>query len=235
MAETRFVEMDHGDVNKRILAREVKADFRRVEAASLKVMTRFTSAESKRLFARFFGNLQLNCYFVSVVGAYRLPYDEVERIEATMRNTLVAVTDELNGAIDRAEGLFKLNGITNLATYDTKPMEVEAGIIASTGRRFLEMLGKVDQIIPLIQTLEIYEVITPREADMEVAAVKRLMRSVAGAARLAATKVTLRIKGIRFAEIDARYGRFEKIGGTSSEGQTILAKAAMAGRDVAGR
>lgn len=87
-------------------------------------------------------------------------------------------------------------------------MEIEVGIIASTGRRFLEMLNKVDQIMPLIQTLEIHEAITPRDADIRIVTIKRLVRSVAVASRGAATKVRLRMKEIGFAEIEAGYGRY---------------------------
>src|SRR5262245_43002996 len=47
MAEIDIVKHDQGGVNARILARENKADFRRVEAASLKVKTSFASAEGK--------------------------------------------------------------------------------------------------------------------------------------------------------------------------------------------
>ena len=45
MSEIQIVKVDQGAVNARILAKEAKADFRRVEAASLKMPTRFTSAE----------------------------------------------------------------------------------------------------------------------------------------------------------------------------------------------
>ena len=41
-------------------AKETKTDFRRVEAASLKMPARFTSAEGKRFFVRLFNTLQLN-------------------------------------------------------------------------------------------------------------------------------------------------------------------------------
>ena len=50
MSENLSVKVDQGGVNARILAKEAKADFRRVEAASLKMPTRFTSAEGKRFF-----------------------------------------------------------------------------------------------------------------------------------------------------------------------------------------
>jgi hypothetical protein len=47
MADLDFVKHDQGGVNARILARETKADFRRVEAASLKIKASFASAEGE--------------------------------------------------------------------------------------------------------------------------------------------------------------------------------------------
>ena len=53
----------------------------------------------------------------------------------------------------------------------------------SIGRRFLEVLGKLDQLMPLLQTLEIHEVITTQAVDMQRAALKRQVRDVANGAR----------------------------------------------------
>ena len=41
-ASTAIVKIDQGRVNERILSREIKTDFRRVEGASIKMMARFT-------------------------------------------------------------------------------------------------------------------------------------------------------------------------------------------------
>lgn len=183
MADTQIVKVDQGAVNDRILAKEVKADFRRVEAASVKMMTHFTSAEAKRLFVRFFSTVQLNAHFVSVIARTKLKHEDVERVEAALRERIESVTDDLNKAIDGAEALFKNNGITHSATYDTRPLELEVGIISSSGRRYFEVLHKLDQLMPLLQTLEIHEVITPRDADIQRAGFKRAIRGVAGTAR----------------------------------------------------
>ena len=45
MPDIQIVKMDQGGANARILAKETKADFRRVEAASLKMPVSFASAE----------------------------------------------------------------------------------------------------------------------------------------------------------------------------------------------
>lgn len=193
MANTQIVKVDQGAVNDRILAKEVKADFRRVEAASVKMMTHFTSAEAKRLFVRFFSTLQLNAHFISVIARTKLKHEDIERVEAALRQRLEAVTDDLNKAIDGAEALFKSNGITSFATYDTKPLELEVGIISSSGRRYFEVLAKFDQLMPLLQTLEIHEVITPRDADIQRAGIKRAIRSIAGSARNLATGLRRRM------------------------------------------
>ena len=81
MANVEIVKVDQGGANARILAREAKVDFRRVEAASLKIATRFSSAEGKRMFVRMFNTLQLNMHFSSVIARTRLDHDDIGRIE----------------------------------------------------------------------------------------------------------------------------------------------------------
>jgi hypothetical protein len=41
------------------------------------------------------------------------------------------------------------------------------GVLSSSSRRYLEILGKLDQLMPLLQTLEIHEVITQQAVDIE--------------------------------------------------------------------
>lgn len=183
MSDIEIVKMDQGGVNARILAKETKADFRRVEAASLKMPTRFVSAEGKRFFVRLFNTQQLNAHFISVIARTRLDHDDIAQVEAAIRTQMETVTENLNKAIDGAEALFKANGITSAATYDTVPLDVQVGVLSSSGRRFLEVLGKLDQLMPLLQTLEIHEVISAHQVDIQRAGLKRQVREVANGAR----------------------------------------------------
>jgi hypothetical protein len=183
MSDIEIVKMDQGGVNARILAKETKADFRRVEAASLKMPTRFTSAEGKRFFVRLFNTQQLNAHFISVIARTRLDADDIAQVEAAIRTQMEAVTENLNKAIDGAEALFKAHGITSAATYDTVPLDVEVGVLSSSGRRFLEVLGKLDQLMPLLQTLEIHEIISAQQVDTQRAGLKRQVRDVANGTR----------------------------------------------------
>ena len=193
---TQIVKTDEGAVNARILAREAKVDFRRVEAASIKVVTRLTSAEGKRLFVRFFSTLQLNAHFISVLARTRLDSDDVAKVEAAIKARIDTVAEALNKAIDGAEALFQANGITSSATYDTQALEIEVGIISSTGRRYLELIGKLDQLMPLLQTLEIHEVITTQALDIQRATLKRQVRDVANSARSLATGLRRRMNAL---------------------------------------
>lgn len=183
MSDIQIVKMDEGGVNARILAKESKADFRRIEAASLKMRARFKSAEGKRFFVRLFSTLQLNTHFISVIARTRLDHEDVAKVEAALRTKMDAVNESLNKAIDGAEALFKMHGVTSVATYDTVPLEVDVGVMSSTSRRYLEVLGKLDQLMPLLQTLEIHEVITAQAVDIQRAALKRQVRDVANGAR----------------------------------------------------
>jgi hypothetical protein len=55
--------------------------------------------------------------------------------------------------------------------------------LQTAGRRHLELIGKLDQLIPMLQTLEIQEIITTREVDKQRAAMKRQVKGVATTAR----------------------------------------------------
>lgn len=193
---SQIVKTDEGAVNARILAREAKADFRRIEAASIKMVTRLASAEGKRLFVRFFSTLQLNTHFISVLARTRLDSDDVAKVEASIKTRIDTVAEALNKAIDGAEALFQANGITSAATYDTQALEIEVGVISSTGRRYLDLIGKLDQLMPLLQTLEIHEIISTQALDIQRATLKRQVRDVANSARSLATGLRRRMNAL---------------------------------------
>lgn len=199
----QIVRVDQGGVNERILAREAKVDYRRIEAASLKMPACFTSAEGKRLFVRMFATLQLNAHFVSVIARTRLDGEDIARVESALRERIDAVSAALDKAIDGVEALFKVHGITRVATYDTQALQVEVGVLSSSGRRYLEVLGKLDQLMPMLQTLEIHEVITTREVDKQRALVKRQVRGVATTARNFASGLRRRMNEAGSGGVDA--------------------------------
>jgi len=200
MSDMYIVKVDEGGVNARILAKEAKADFRRIEAASLKIPTRFTSAEGKRFFARLFNTLQLNAHFISVIARTRLDHEDIAKIEGAIRTQMDLVTENINQAIDGAEALFKANGITSVATYDTVPLDIQVHVLSSIGRRYLEVLGKLDFLMPLLQTLEIHEVITPHAVDIQRANLKRQVRDVANGARSLAMGLRRRMNSLGMGE-----------------------------------
>jgi hypothetical protein len=212
MPDIEIVKLDQGGVNARILAKEAKVDFRRVEAASLKMPTRFTSAEGKRSFVRMFNTLQLNTHFISVIARTRLDHDDIGKIEAAIRAQMDAATASLNKAIDGAEALFKAHGITSAASYDTVPLDVEVHVLSSASRRFLEVLGKLDQLMPLLQTLEIHEVITAQAVDIQRAGLKRQVRDIANGARNFAIGLRRRMNAL-----DARNGESAREDVTDAE------------------
>ena len=177
------IRLDEGGINARILAKEAKADFRRVEAASRKIQTTLCSPEVKRQFVRHFNRMQLNMYLISVIARTKLPHAIIEDVEAALKAQLEKLHAEINEAIDGAEALCKVHGISRLATYDTEPLAIEAKVISPFGRRYLELMAKVDQLMPMLETLAIDEVIEVAQLDLQKALAKKSVRQVAGAAR----------------------------------------------------
>ena len=166
MTSTRLAVIDTGQVNERILNKdEYRADFRKVEGASLKRTTHLSSPHAKRMFARCFYSFQASMYFISQLGRAKLDHEVVERIEQNIREALDAATDEINKAIDQAEALLKHHNIETLASYDTVPLQEEIGITSSFGRRYFDLMHKLDIIMPMMETLAIEEIISERELE----------------------------------------------------------------------
>jgi hypothetical protein len=183
MTEPSLVKLDNGAANQRILAKEASADYRRVEQASIKQRTRLESPEAKRLFVRFFHTLQLNAHFVSEIARTRLTPEEVEKVEGAIKARLDALAKEVDASIDGAAALFEREVLTTAASYDTQPLDMDVPLISSFGRRYLEVLQKFDRLMPMLKTLEIYEVVSIAQADKRRAVLKRQVRDVASAAR----------------------------------------------------
>jgi hypothetical protein len=148
------------------------------------------------MFVRMFNTLQLNMHFISVIARTRLDHDDIGRIETALRGRIDAATASLNEAIDGAEALFKAHGITSLASYDTVPLDVDVRVLSSISRRFLEVLVKLDQLMPLLQTLEIHEVVSAQAVDTQRAGLKRQVRDIANGARSFATGLRRRMNAL---------------------------------------
>ena len=56
-------------------------------------------------------------------------------------------------------------------------------VISSFGRRYLELMTKVDRLMPMLETLAIDDVIEVSRLDLQKALAKKSVRQVAGAAR----------------------------------------------------
>jgi hypothetical protein len=135
-------------------------------------------------------------HFISVIARTRLDHEDIGRIETALRGRIDAATASLNEAIDGAEALFKAHGITSLASYDTVPLDVDVRVLSSISRRFLEVLVKLDQLMPLLQTLEIHEVVSAQAVDTQRAGLKRQVRDIANGARSFATGLRRRMNAL---------------------------------------
>ena len=184
MHTSRLAVIDTGQVNERILNKdEYRADFRKVEGASLKRATHLCSPQAKRMFARCFYSFQASIYFISQLGRTKLDHEVVERIEQNLREALDSATDEINKAIDQAEALLKHHNIEALASYDTVPLQEPIGITSSFGRRYFDLIHKLDIVMPMIETLAIEEIINERQLEAQRSRYKRLVLTLSTKAR----------------------------------------------------
>lgn len=195
METPNIVKLDDGAVNNRILAKADIADYRRVEQACLKTLVVLKSPEVKRLFTRFFHSFQINSHFCSHIARTRLTNEQVEAVEMQIRNSLDKLTRELNSAQAQAAALFKEHGITATACYETIPLAMDVGVISSSGRRYLECITALDELMPKLALLEIYEVILPAEVDKQRASLRKAIIRPAQTARQLGAGLRRRMNG----------------------------------------
>lgn len=193
MAAKHRVRADHGAINARLLARQASADFRHVEAASVKITTRFVSAEAKRIVVRYFPSYQLSGYYVSIIARRTLPADVIVRAEQWLNVKLDAAAAALQRALDHADAMLRAHGIVQLATYDTVPLELELGVLSSRARRYSELIQQVDLLMPMLFTLEVYELIDDVEFARRSHAAWREVRKLAIQARALARDMRTRV------------------------------------------
>ena len=178
------IKADHGATNRKLLARQAAADLTRIESASRKISIHLSSPEGKRLYLRCFDITQMNLHFIAVFARMKLPGDEVDKVEQELRQLFDIRLARLNPSLVDLEAKCQANGIVNLATYDVEPMLIEAKVYSTLGRLLLEMIEKVDQLMPMLETLCIDESISTSQLNIEKSRIKKNVRGAASATRM---------------------------------------------------
>jgi len=182
-------------INSRIIARESKRDYlARVESAQLLLARQLFSPEMKRLFLRVFDSFQLNMLAVSVFARTRLPSDQIEPIEKAILTDLDTYAAEVDRATAQAQVVMDQSGVTHPAGYKAMPLQLDVRVISRFGRRYFELMEKVDLLMPMLETLGIYELISQSEVDIQKALFRRRVRSLAMAARAYAAGLRKRMR-----------------------------------------
>lgn len=179
------IRADHGATNRKLLARQAAADLTRIESASRKISIHLSSPEGKRLYLRCFDITQMNLHFIAVFARMKLPGEEVDKVEQELRQLFDSRLARLNQSLVDLEAKCQANGILTLATYDVEPMPIEAKVYSTLGRLLLEMIGKVDQLMPMLETLCIDEAISASQLNIEKSRIKKSVRGVASVTRMA--------------------------------------------------
>ena len=130
---------------------------------------------------------------ISVLGRSRLPDEVVDLIENQIKALIEIATKAINEDIDACDALMQANGITALGE-PMAPLHVTVQVTSPLMRRFLEVLEKCDQLETMIDTLVIDEIVTIDRAENQKRHVKRLVRSISGAARQWEIDVRMKIQ-----------------------------------------
>eukprot|EP01034_Spumella_vulgaris_P033252 gene33252-41030_t len=179
-----IINAEHGAINRRLLARKVITKNDHIESASRKVPVTLCSPEGKRLYLRCFEITQITFHYITVFARMKVSEQEVEKIELELRTMLDNRLARLNKALADMEAKCMAHGITSLATYDVQPLLFDTKVFSMLDRRMLELIEKVDQLMPMLETLCIDEVLTPSQLLIEKSKFKNTVRGTTKAVRI---------------------------------------------------
>jgi hypothetical protein len=187
MTEQPPIEPDEHGTNNKVGAKKPGKDhFARIECAQMRKAIVLSSPHMQRLYRRYFESMELQTHFVSVIARTRLPHRVVDKVERNLRRRLQKRKVEIDQMIDHVQAAMNANGISTIAPSDGEPLHFEARVISSMGRRYLELIGKVDQLFGMLQTLANNDIITPQELGCRQAMLKSAVKGEARAARKSA-------------------------------------------------
>ena len=181
---TTIVMTEHDAINRKLLARKVSGRTSQIESASRKVRITLCSPEGKRLYLRCFEITQGNFHYITVFARMYVSEQQVDKLENELRSMLDRRLARLNRALVETEAKCARRGIATLASYHVAPLVFEAKVFSMLDRRLLELIEKVDQLMPMLETLCIDEAMTPSQLIIEKSNVKKTVRGSAESARI---------------------------------------------------
>ena len=194
------IRQDRGEMNQKLLQRQALASLAPVESAGRIVKMSFSSPEGKRLFLRYFDITQLHMHYISKIARLSLPDADIEQVEKQVLELVEEKIDSIDKEMVRVEQELQKNNIDSLATYVIEPLTLEVRMLGKIGRRLLELIGKVDQLMPMLETLAIDELISESQLSIKKNLFKRMVRSVGGIVRT--LKIGLQRKSAALANTD---------------------------------
>jgi hypothetical protein len=177
------IRQDHGEMNQKLLQRQALASLAPVESAGRIVKMSLSSPEGKRLFLRYFDITQLHMHYISKIARLSLPDADIEQVEKQVLELVEEKIDSIDKEMVRVEQELHKNNIDSLATYVIEPLTLEVRMLGKIGRRLLELIAKVDQLMPMLETLAIDELISESQLGIKKNLFKRMVRSVGGIVR----------------------------------------------------
>lgn len=182
-ANVSVIRQDHGEMNQKLLERQAPASLSPVESAGRIVKMSLSSPEGKRLFLRYFDITQLHMHYISKIARLSLPDADIEKVEKQVFDLIQEKINIVDKEMVRVEQELRKHNIDSLATYTIVPLTLEARVLGKIGRRLLELTGKIDQLMPMLETMAIDELISESQLNIKKTFLKKSVRSVASVVR----------------------------------------------------
>lgn len=179
MESNTVINDDLERINARLIERFGKVNLSGIESASRTIPIRLSSPDAKRLFVRFYHFLQVNMQFVSIVARNYVDEELVEEAEDKIMTMVVKATEGVNRAIVDAEQRFRANGRVDIGSFHIAPLTENVLVFSAIGKRFMELIAKIDHLMLMLETLAINEIISNSEKQSMKLPHKKAVKAMA--------------------------------------------------------
>lgn len=171
-------------INQRLLKRfGGGADMDNIESAHRKVNVQLQSPDAKRLFIRLFGITQSNLHYATVIARTWLEPSMVEQVESEALQQLENINKILDNETAAAERKLRNAGVQELGNYHVPSLDLAVMVFSRYGKRYLELFGKFDHLMLMLETMGIDELLTHDDLNRTKARCKTEMRKVTAMSR----------------------------------------------------
>ena len=155
-----------------------KINISHIESAHLKISIQLQTDDAKHAFARGIDKLQVRLHRIFRRGISRPPHSQVAEPEERIRRQLNKSAKILDSAVSEVTDRLTNAGVPDLGVNCSTPPILRVMVFTPQARRYLELLGKYNQMVLSLEKMARYGLISMEAVSKEKERAKKAVSYV---------------------------------------------------------